>query len=202
MERKTFDELAKDYDEDPGRQKTATAIFKAITDRIPLFQSQNLLECGAGTGLLTALLAPRVGSLLATDISSGMLDVLGEKCRRLRLKNVQTGIFDPSSQDMDRSFDGVVGSMILHHIAETQTVLNRFYALLRSPGWLALADLDKEDGSFHALGMPNPAHHGFGRAELLHSLELAGFHPVRIETAHTLEKNGRVYSVFLATGQK
>lgn len=202
MERKTFDEVAKDYDEDPGRQKTAMEVFKAITGRIPLSQSQNILECGAGTGLLTVLLAPRVGHLLATDVSSGMLAVLKEKCRRLRLKNVQTGIFDPSSQDIGRSFDGVVGSMILHHIVDTQAVLNRFYALLRSPGWLALADLDKEDGSFHAAGMPEPAHHGFDRAELIQSLEWAGFHSVRIDTAHTLEKNGRNYSVFLATGQK
>jgi hypothetical protein len=67
---------------------------------------------------------------------------------------------------------------------------------------VAIADLDEEDVSFHALGMPKPAHHGFDRSKLLQALESAGFHSVRIETAHSIEKNGRVYSVFLATGQK
>ena len=202
MEKNAFDAIAQNYDEDPGHQKRAEAIFAAMTRMIPLTKNQEILECGAGTGLLTVLLAPHVASILATDVSLGMLTVLEEKCHRLGLDNVHTALYDPASEDLDRAFDGIVGAMILHHIPQTQTALKRFHGLLRPTGWVALADLDAEDGSFHSAGMPQPAHHGFDRAKLLLDLESAGFHSVHIDTVHSIEKNGKVYPIFLATGQK
>ena len=42
--------------------------------------------------------------------------------------------------------------MTLHHIPDTNGILNKFHALLEPNGYLLVADLEKEDGSFHTDG--------------------------------------------------
>jgi hypothetical protein len=42
--------------------------------------------------------------------------------------------------------------MVLHHVADTETIINRFSRLLRTGGYIAIADLYEEDGSFHGEG--------------------------------------------------
>ena len=47
-------------------------------------------------------------------------------------------------------FDLVYTLMTLHHIPDTAKILGSFQALLQPGGVLCIADLDKEDGSFHS----------------------------------------------------
>jgi ubiquinone/menaquinone biosynthesis C-methylase UbiE len=202
MSAKTFDELARGYDEDPRRQQTAEAVFQAILRLVPLSKEMEVLECGAGTGLLTVLLAPLVKRILATDASEGMLLVLREKRSRLGLCNVETDLYDPTGQSMESSFGLLVASMLLHHIPDTEGVLRRFYGSLTLNGWVAIADLEEEDGSFHSPGMPKPAHYGFNRSNVVKSLEAAGFCNVYIETVHVVVKNERQYPIFLAVAKR
>jgi hypothetical protein len=68
-------------------------------------------------------------------------------------------------------------------------------------GWLALADLDKEDGSFHGPEMTE-IHRGFEREHLQARTERAGFTGVKFTTAFTMQKAGRAYPVFLMTARK
>ncbi len=73
-------------------------------------------------------------------------------------------------------------------------------------GWVALADLDAEDGSFHSPDVPGVAHHGFDRKTLEGWLGAAGFTAVSIRTAHTVERERegeqRRYPIFLAAGHR
>lgn len=202
MSLKTFNELAQGYDEDPRRQQTAEAIFQAILRLVPLSKEMEVLECGAGTGLLTVLLAPKVKRILATDASEGMLSVLREKCSRLGLCNVETEFYDPTGQSMESSFGLLVASLLLHHITDTEGVLRRFYGTLAINGWVAIADFEEEDGSFHSPEMPKPAHCGFKRSNVVKSLEASGFCNICIETAHVVVKNEREYPIFLAVAKK
>jgi ubiquinone/menaquinone biosynthesis C-methylase UbiE len=202
MSAKTFNELAQGYDEDPRRQQTAEAISRAILRLVPLSEDTEVLECGAGTGLLTVLLAPKVKRVLATDASEGMLSVLREKLPRLGLCNVDTDLYDPTGQSMESSFGLLVASMLLHHIPDTEGVLRRFYDTLSPNGWVAIADLEEEDGSFHSPGMPKPAYCGFNRCNVVKSLETAGFCDVYIETVHVAVKNERQYPIFLAVAKR
>lgn len=50
---------------------------------------ENVLECACGTGLLSGAIAPRCGSLIATDLSEKML--------RRAAKNTGTGEMSPLS---------------------------------------------------------------------------------------------------------
>jgi 2-polyprenyl-3-methyl-5-hydroxy-6-metoxy-1,4-benzoquinol methylase len=95
--------------------------------------------------------------------------------------------------------------MALHHIPDVAAVLRAFGTLLVPGGWVALADLDTEDGSFHGPDVPGVAHHGFDRAQVQRWLGDAGFTNVTFRTAHTVEKarNGETgrYPIFLATAR-
>jgi len=52
---------------------------EALLHRAELEPGHSVLEVAAGSGALSAQLAPRVGSLLCTDYSEGMLDLLRDK---------------------------------------------------------------------------------------------------------------------------
>jgi hypothetical protein len=68
----------------------------------------------------------------------------------------------------------IVSSMVLHHIPDVPETVRRLRPCLRPNGWIALADLDSEDGTFH----PDPTgvcHHGLDRNEVCRWLQDAGF---------------------------
>jgi ubiquinone/menaquinone biosynthesis C-methylase UbiE len=166
-----------------------------------------VLDYGAGTGLLTLNLQPRVASMVALDSSAGMLEKLVQKLATAGIGNVQTQRWDLEAQPFpETGFDLVVSSMTLHHLRDVPTVVERLAALLKPGGWLAAADLDTEDGSFHA----NPDgvfHHGFDRRQVAEWLAGAGFTRVSVNDAHCMRKPSstgqeRAYGVFLASGQK
>jgi hypothetical protein len=89
--------------------------------------------------------------------------------------------------------------MTLHHIPDTAAILARLRAVLREPGWLAVADLDTEDGSFHGAGFDG--HLGFDRDRLGALARAAGFATVAFSTAHVMTSPvgtaTRTYPIFL-----
>jgi hypothetical protein len=72
-------------------------------------------------------------------------------------------------------------------------------------GYLAIADLDREDGSFHGPEVKD-IHLGFNRMDLIDWLAEAGFEPVSVETAHVMKRRvdgiSREYKVFLSIARK
>jgi trans-aconitate methyltransferase len=204
--RERFDDIASSWDEDPRRVGMARAIARAILEAVRPTGTERALEFGAGTGLLTALLAPSLGEVLAVDNSAGMLAVLDNKRGELGLANVRTQQSDLSRETPPGPFDVIFSSMTLHHIQDVEGLLARLAGLLAPRGHLAVADLDQEDGSFHgeAQGI---AHHGFERAVVERWLRSAGLEEIAIGTAHVMRKAGadgrpREYPIFLATARK
>ena len=90
--------------------------------------------------------------------------------------------------------------MTLHHVADVEALLRKFFSLLAPGGCLALADLDAEDGTFHAT-REGIHHFGFDREAFAAQLATAGFVDVQFDTAARVAK-ARDYSVFLATAHK
>jgi hypothetical protein len=85
-------------------------------------------------------------------------------------------------------------------------VFSRLAVILKPGGWLAVADLDCEDGSFHGQA-DDVFHHGFEREQIAGWLANAGFRWVSVSDAHTMSKPSstgevRSYGIFLAVGQK
>ncbi|NIV32583.1 MAG: methyltransferase domain-containing protein, partial [Anaerolineae bacterium] len=67
---------------------------------------------------------------------------------------------------LERQFDLIVSAMALHHVEDTERLLQRFHQHLSPGGGIALADLDQEDGSFHPPEVEGVFHDGFDRTAL------------------------------------
>jgi tRNA (cmo5U34)-methyltransferase len=197
-----FDEAAATWDEEPRRVELSRAVAEAIGQRARLPRAIDVLDFGAGTGLLTLALQPLVRAVTGADTSSGMLGILRRKIEAKGLENVETVLLEgEGALPPGARFDLVVSSMALHHVADLAALFGRFREVLRARGEIALADLDREDGSFHedARGV---FHLGFERNELLILLTEAGFTDLAATTATATRKEGRDYSVLLITGRR
>ena len=197
-----FDERARDWDADPMKVERACAVAEAIREALPLRPGMTALEVGCGTGLLSFALQADFASITLADTSQGMLDVLSEKIKTAGAVNMHPVRLDLAVGPLPvQHFDVLYSLMTLHHIPDTDYILQQFWAVLEPGGWLALADLDREDGSFHGPKMTD-VHLGFEREQLQAQVERAGFAGVKFATAFAVQKAGRVYPVFLMTARK
>ncbi len=199
-----FDSKARQWDENPVFQERARKIADAIRRAVPLRRDMSALDYGCGTGLLSFPLKDELGAILLADSSRGMLDVLAEKISRHGVRNMTPMLLDlladpPPAQ----RFDLIYTSMTLHHVPDTDAILRIFHSLLNPGGHLCIADLDKEDGSFHGLDVD--VHHGFERAELSQRAMAAGFDAIDFQTVFRIEKEQetgkRDYPVFLMSAR-
>lgn len=199
-----FDKAAADWDKKERRVKLAAAISGAI-GKLPLSTGMDGLEYGCGTGLVGLALASRLGRLTAMDTSQGMLDVLRQKTSEQGLTNVSPLRCDLLADSYSHQHDLIFCSMTLHHIKASDGLLQRFCELLKPGGYLAVADLVQEDGSFHDPTASGVMHHGFDPEQLESLLTGQGMVEVRSRTIHTIVKPERVdreYPIFLLTGRK
>jgi len=196
-----FDSKARGWDDVPGRRERATAVATAIRKNVRLSGQMSALEYGCGTGLLSFALQPRLGHITLADSSSGMLDVLKEKISSSGAKNMTPLLLDLSIDPLPTErFDLVYTLMTLHHIADTLDILRKFHDLLKPSGIVCIADLNKEDGTFHDHEFEG--HHGFDRVQLRKLLIQADFKKIRFTTPFSIKKGARVYPLFLAWGEK
>jgi len=192
-----FAHKSKNWDMKSRRVQNARSIAELIVKNINLDKKMTLMDFGAGTGLLSFFIAPYVEKIVAVDNSPSMLLEFQNKCDDFQC---QTEIVqrDLSCASLDRTFDGIVSSMTLHHLKETRDLFQKFYDMLEEGGFIALADLDREDGSFHS-DNTGVYHHGFDRETLRAIAEETGFKKVGFDTASTIKKPHRDFTVFLMT---
>ena len=200
-----FDAAAATWDQNPTRAQLVQDLSAAIRQAVPLEKNMRMLDFGCGTGLITLALKPLVGAVLGLDTSRGMLDELEAKLRAGGIAEVTTPCSELVEAGLDPDFDLIVSSMALHHVADTASLLREFYRLLKPGGYLAVADIDPDEGRFH----PDPSgvhHNGFERAALAALLEQTGFEAVVLRTAAKLPKPvaGQLqnFPIFLASGRK
>jgi ubiquinone/menaquinone biosynthesis C-methylase UbiE len=202
----SFDERAKDWDSDPAKVERARVVGEAIRARVPLRPDMTALEYGCGTGLLSFALQLDFDSITPADTSQGMLDVLAEKIKAVGVKNMHPVRLDLSSDPLPDSRYGIIYSlMTLHHVPDTEKVLGRFFTLLDAGGYLCIADLEKEDGSFHGADVSD-VHKGFDRPALKHQLEAAGFSDITFSSVSDVKRpvNGleKAFPLFLMIARK
>lgn len=205
-----FDDAAATWDDDPAKVERARNTAALLAEALPLRGDERVLEIGGGTGQLSLALADRVGSVLVTDASQGMVGVaranieragVGDRLDAQRLDLVA----DPLPQER---FDGAWAQLALHHVQDLDTLLRRIHDLLVPGGWLAVVDLDDDRaGAFHANHDDFTGHHGFDRDAFAERLRRSGFRDVTVRDAGSVEKElggdhqGRgTFGMFLAVG--
>ena len=195
-----FAHKSKSWDMSSRRVQNAKSIAELIVKNIDLDKRMELMDFGAGTGLLSFFIAPFVKKIVAVDNSPSMLQEFENKCDEFQCET-QIVEKDLSKEMLDRQFDGIISSMTIHHLKDTLDLFKKFYAMTKPGGFIAIADLDSEDGSFHS-DNTGVFHHGFDREVLEEIAQEAGFVDVHFDTASTISKPHRDFTVFLLTARK
>ncbi|MBD3670472.1 MAG: class I SAM-dependent methyltransferase [Gammaproteobacteria bacterium] len=195
-----FKDKADDFDSNDIPRQLSMGIGSSMLQNVELHDGMEVMDFGAGTGLITAHVTDKVGKITAVDVSEAMLEKLASK-EELKGK-VEIICQDILEKPLDRKFDLIVSAMAMHHVKDTDQLLARFSEHLKPGARVALADLDTEDGDFHPEDVEGVYHSGFDREELMEKMQSNGFRNIRFTTAYTLEKDTKTYPIFLALADK
>jgi tRNA (cmo5U34)-methyltransferase len=169
-----FDIKAAEWDQNPMHWDRSEAIAIEIKKMIPLNTEMRVLEYGAGTGITSFLLKDHVKEITLMDNSSEMVRLMTEKIKTSKAKNLKVLNFNLEHSDYkNERFDLIFTQMVLHHVTDIDLIISRFKKLLNPGGFLAIADLYPEDGSFH--GDDFTGHRGFDVEILSNRIRNQGF---------------------------
>ena len=133
-------------------------------------------------------------------------NVLAEKIARQDIQNMFPKKLDLVNDPLPiQKFNILYSLMTLHHIPEVENILQKFFDVLLPDGWIAISDLDAEDGSFHGVEQQH-VHKGFERNALQKQVETAGFVDVHFFTVFHMTKTVgdgiRNFPIFLMIARK
>lgn len=200
-----FDDRARTWDENPMHMERSIAIATKMEQMLPLEPQMKALEYGAGTGILSFLLSEKLDQIVMMDNSSEMVKVMGEKVSLRNTKNLFPVKFDLEHELPEQKFDLIFSQMVLHHIADVQSIFGKFFNMILPGGYLAIADLYSEDGSFHGEGFDG--HLGFDPEKLKVMLLGIGFKNIEYELCYTVVRQSAdgatlSFPIFLITALK
>jgi SAM-dependent methyltransferase len=121
----------------PAGKLRAQRRAKLIISGAILGPQKRVLEIGCGTGMFTELFAQTGASILAVDISPDLIYLA--KQRGLPADQVEFLNMRFEDCNVDRSFDAVIGSSVLHHL-EVDQALRKIYSLLKPGGCISFAE--------------------------------------------------------------
>ena len=196
-----FDDRAREWDRDKMHMDRSVAIAVELQKMIPFDPSLKALEYGAGTGILSFLLKDRFSEITLMDNSKEMIKVCIEKTVYHETKHIIPLWVDLEHQAFNGKFDVIYNQMVLHHVDDYEAIIHTFYSLLNPEGYLAIADLYTEDGSFHG---PNvKVHLGFDPDKLKEIFMKNGFKNIAYKTCFVIKReSGATYPVFLLVANK
>ena len=164
---------------------------------------RHLVEFGCGTGFYTEVLARKADAVLATDISSGMLEIARQ---RVKAPTVTFRVEDCQRTSLpDGAFDTAFISLVIH-FTEPERTVTEMRRILRPGGTLVIVNLDMAalEGLARirslarvvvqgAVGYRAKPPTGFGRNVLTEAqlCELLGKSGFRIDSAETIRDSSR-----------
>ena len=145
-----FDNVAHDWDKNKIHIDRTEAIAKEMLKMLELNPNMKALEFGAGTALLSFALKDYFSEIVLMDNSIEMTKISTSKVIEGKINHIKPLFFDLEKNDyINTKFDIIYTQMALHHVEDVEVILNKFYNLLNPQGVIAIADLFKEDGTFH-----------------------------------------------------
>jgi ubiquinone/menaquinone biosynthesis C-methylase UbiE len=201
-----FDIKAAEWDNNPMHWERSEAIVKEIINLIPLSNKMTALEYGAGTGIGSFLLKDYLKKITLMDNSSEMVKIINEKISSSKVKNLRALNFNLETDVYSEGrFDFIFTQMVLHHVNDIEKIIYTFHTLLNPKGYLAIADLYEEDGSFHGDGFTG--HKGFNIDSLSGILRENRFSDIIHKTCFVInrkisESETKQYEVFIITAKR
>ena len=188
-----FNHKAETFDS-PKNIFLANLVCQAVEAQMELLSDKKILDFGGGTGLLALPLAKQARSVTLVDISEKMLEQARLKADQQDIKNIQFLEQDLLANPLERQFDLIVVSRVLHHMPDLDVTLAMFHHHLRENGQVLIADFVKTDTN----------RHGFDLAELENKLAQFGFSSISSQILYSAEGLflGNYAELFLTVAQK
>lgn len=188
-----FNHKAETFDS-PKNIFLANLVCQAVEKQIDILSDKVILDFGGGTGLLALPLAKQAKSVTLVDISEKMLEQARLKVEQQAIKNIQFLEQDLPKNPLEKEFDCLAVSRILHHMPDLDAALSLFHQHLKEDGKLIIADFTKTEAN----------HHGFDLAELENKLIEHGFSSVHSQILYSAEDlfQGNHSEFFLIVAQK
>lgn len=179
---------------DPVFDRWLGPATELMLDLAGVHEGSRVLDIAAGSGGQSIAAARRGATVLATDISSNILEEAEAAARAAGLASVATRVMDGESLDVDRgSFDAAISRLGLMYLPGKQAALAEAAAALRPGGrYAALVFAEPERNRFFSVpisiirtnaelpppapGLPGP----FSAVGLGDMLEAAGFRDVEV----------------------
>lgn len=138
------------------RREASEAVTKMMLDLVNLQAGDRVLELAAGMGELAVMTARRVGPsgfVLASDISTSMLNQAAETAREAGVSNIEIRVMNAENLDVaPDSFNAALCSFALMFFPNRAKVLIDVYRALKPAGRFAVAVWSTaENNPFHAL---------------------------------------------------
>ena len=203
---KEFDQKAATWDDDPKKVDRSSLIATKIKEHFKGQLFIDALEYGSGTGLLGFELLDIVSTLTLMDESAEMTKVASFKASKIESTSVKAIQYDLLKDPLpEQKFDIIFTLLTMHHIEDTDAILNKFNTILKPGGLLLIIDLEKEDGSFHEGDFDG--HLGFDKEDLEAQLYEHAFNAMEYFKVYsivkTLEDETTIeYPLFLSISQK
>ena len=171
--------------------KYAEAYRKTIEiTRQYLNKESRLLDYGCGTGIVTNQIAPDVGPVTAVDISENMIAIARQKAAELNLSNVTYLDAELTDEKVQSGGYDVISTFnLLYFVEDLDGLLRKIYEMLPQGGYfLSVTDCLGEKDTFKSLVISLlmkmkllPFMRLFSTAELVKTIENAGFEVVKVE---------------------
>lgn len=188
-----FNHKAETFDS-PKNIFLANLVCQAVEKQIDILSDKVILDFGGGTGLLALPLAKQAKSVTLVDISEKMLEQARLKVEQQAIKNIQFLEQDLPKNPLEKEFDCLAVSRVLHHMPDLDAALSLFHQHLKEDGKLIIADFTKTEAN----------HHGFDLAELENKLIEHGFSSVHSQILYSAEDlfQGNHSEFFLIVAKK
>lgn len=217
---KVFTEDERNLDRILSRRRAETeAYFKMVADRLDknycpgrsweaighflllMTPAIDIVDLGAGDGVLSQLLARKARSVTCVDNSPSMVKVGSELARENGIENLCYTLGDIEEVPLpEASADLALLSQALHHARKPEKAVAEAWRVLRPTGRLVILDLKK-----HAFEKARELYAdrwlGFSANQLYHWLQDAGFEHVEVESV-AREEQPPGFETLMASGLK
>jgi ubiquinone/menaquinone biosynthesis C-methylase UbiE len=127
-----------------GKRRRKVIPPEKVVDHMRLRRTDEVADLGAGVGVFAFPMAARAKSVLCVDIEQKMLDVLSERIRKRRIRNMFPLLGDIQEPPIvDCSVDHVLGAFVFHEVDYPRIFLYECNRVLRPTGTLTLVDFQK-----------------------------------------------------------
>jgi tRNA (cmo5U34)-methyltransferase len=185
--------------------ESSEAITSTLLSMIPVHKQMTALEYGIGTGMISFKLKDKLGDIVIIDPSKEMVKIAHDKIMQDGVKNVWPICLDLEEEYFAGEFGLIYNQLLFHHLNDIDFRLQKFYSFLRPGGYLAIADIYEENGTFQEQGFP--IHRGLNVEKLSQALEKQKFTSITHKRCFTICRENdlgeqKEYPIFLLVGKK